>query len=70
MSAVHEIEIVIEPSGRVRVEVRGVGGPVCLELTRPLEQLLGGQVVERQHTAEYDQADEQRPQAERQTSER
>ena len=69
MSAVHEIEVVIERDGRVRLEVRGVAGPACLELTRPLEQLLGGQVVERRHTAEFDQASEQREQAQRQSSE-
>ncbi|MCR4413939.1 MAG: DUF2997 domain-containing protein [Thermoguttaceae bacterium] len=47
-----EIEVFIEKDGQVRVEVRGVKGPGCLELTKSLEAALGNQVEERQMTPE------------------
>jgi hypothetical protein len=47
-----EIEVVIGTDGKVRVQVRGVKGMSCLDLTRDLEQALGGQVVEREMTPE------------------
>jgi Protein of unknown function (DUF2997) len=49
---IHEVELIIEANGHTRVEVRGVKGPSCLELTRQLEAALGGQVLSRQLTAE------------------
>jgi hypothetical protein len=39
-----EIDIFIEKDGQVKLEVRGVKGPGCLDLTRDLEHALGGQV--------------------------
>ena len=56
-----EIEISIDAQGRVQVEIRGVKGARCLEITREMERLLGDRVVERTHTHEYDQ----QPDAER-----
>jgi len=58
-----EIEVVIDPDGTVKLEVRGVSGPACLDLTADLESALGGQVVAREMTAEAqatvdDQVDE------------
>jgi hypothetical protein len=47
-----EIEIVIEKNGQVRLEVRGVKGNACLDLTQDLEAALGGQVASRQMTSE------------------
>jgi hypothetical protein len=47
-----EIDVFIDPDGQVRLEVRGVKGPACLELTRELEAALGGRVAERMMTAE------------------
>lgn len=47
-----ELDIFIDPHGEVRIEVRGVKGPSCLELTRALENALGGQVQSREMTAE------------------
>jgi hypothetical protein len=47
-----EIEIFIEKDGRVRIEVRGVQGLACLEMTRALEAALGGQIETRQMTPE------------------
>jgi len=47
-----EIEVVIDKDGEVKLEVRGVKGMSCLDLTKDLEAALGGQVEERQMTAE------------------
>jgi hypothetical protein len=47
-----EIEVVIDKDGQVRIEVRGVKGGGCTDLTKGLEEALGGQVVERQMTGE------------------
>ena len=49
---VQEVEVFIDASGQVRLEVRGVKGPGCLELTAGLEAALGGQIQMRQMTAE------------------
>lgn len=51
-----EIDVIIEKDGQVRLEVRGVKGTSCLDLTRDLEQALGGEVEERQMTAESQEA--------------
>ncbi len=51
-----EINLIIDPDGRVHIEVRGAKGLECLELTRPLEEALGGQVEERTMTPDaYEQ---------------
>lgn len=47
-----EIKVTIDGEGNVKVTVFGVKGGKCLELTKELEQLLGGD-VERQFTSEY-----------------
>lgn len=47
-----EITVVIEKDGQVRVEVRGVKGASCLDVTKGLEEALGGQVEDRQMTPE------------------
>ncbi len=47
-----EIDIFIEEDGQVRIEVHGVKGMSCLELTRDLEATLGGQVETREMTSE------------------
>jgi len=49
---VQEINVYIDPDGQVRVEVRGVTGPSCLDLTAGLEAALGAQVTSRELTAE------------------
>ena len=63
MNVLHEIEISIDTDGRVKVEIRGMKGPACVEVTREMEQLLGGKVVERTHTHEYDQQPDEAEQA-------
>jgi hypothetical protein len=47
-----EIDVFIEKDGQVRIEVRGVKGGSCLDITAALEQALGGQITERELTAE------------------
>jgi hypothetical protein len=47
-----EVEVVIDKDGQVRIEVRGVKGLSCLDVTRALEAALGGQVQDRQLTPE------------------
>lgn len=47
-----EIDVFIEKDGQVRIEVRGVKGGSCLDITAALEQALGGQIAEREMTAE------------------
>ena len=49
---VEEVQVIIEKDGRVRIEVRGVKGKACLDLTQELEQALGGQVEAREMTPE------------------
>lgn len=47
-----EIEVIIDKDGRVKLMVRGVKGLACLELTRELEAMLGGQIEAREMTPE------------------
>lgn len=47
-----EVEITIDKNGQVQVQVRGVKGAQCLELTKDLEEALGGEIVLREMTAE------------------
>ena len=54
MNELQEVEISIDARGEVKVEVRGVHGPGCLDITRAMEELLGEVVVERTRTHEYD----------------
>lgn len=43
-----EIEVVIGKDGQVQIQVRGVNGPKCLDLTRALEDALGGEIISRE----------------------
>ncbi len=54
MRELHEIEVSIASNGDVRVEVRGMTGPGCLDVTREMEALLGAVVLEREHSHEFD----------------
>ena len=47
-----EMEINISPKGEVQIQVKGVHGSSCLDLTKDLEQGLGS-VEERKLTGEY-----------------
>ncbi len=50
-----EVRVTIDDDGNVKVSVFGAAGKGCLELTKELEELLGG-AVEREFTSEYYQA--------------
>ena len=49
-----EIDVFIDKDGKVRIEVRGVKGKACLDITQALEAALGGQVEQREMTPEAD----------------
>jgi hypothetical protein len=53
---IEEIEVIVEKDGTVRLEVRGVKGRSCLDMTRALEAALGGRVESRRMTPEADEA--------------
>jgi hypothetical protein len=42
-----EIEVTIGKDGQVQLQVRGVKGLKCLELTKELEEALGGEILAR-----------------------
>lgn len=50
-----EVEVFIEKDGQVRIEVRGVKGMSCLDLTKDLEEALGSQIEMREMTPEADE---------------
>jgi hypothetical protein len=54
-----EIDIYIEKDGQVRLEVRGVKGTSCLDLTKALELALGGEVSSRDMKPEAYEVNEQ-----------
>lgn len=47
-----EIEVYIDKNGKVRIEVRGVKGQSCLDITKALEEALGGEIESREMTPE------------------
>jgi hypothetical protein len=49
---IQEIDVYIDKDGQVRLEVRGVKGESCLDVTRDVEAALGGRVEAREMTAE------------------
>jgi hypothetical protein len=57
-----EIEVLIEKDGQVRIEVRGVKGMSCLDLTKDLEEALGGQIEMREMTPEADETTQEQVQ--------
>ncbi len=48
----HEFEIEIRPDGEIRIHVKGVKGPGCLEYAQMLEDILGTTST-RELTSEY-----------------
>ncbi|MBT3535859.1 MAG: DUF2997 domain-containing protein [Rhodospirillaceae bacterium] len=53
MAEIQEIDLTIGPDGEVKIEVRGVGGSKCEDLTKELEAILGGQVLVREFKPKY-----------------
>lgn len=54
-----EIEVIIGKDGQVQIQVRGVHGVKCLELTKELEAALGGEIIARIMTPEALEQDNQ-----------
>jgi len=52
---IQEIEVFIDDDGQVEVKVHGVKGTSCLDVTRPLEEALGGAVELREMTPEAEE---------------
>ena len=52
---IQEIEVFIDADGQVEVNVHGVKGTSCLDVTRPLEEALGGEVELREMTPEAEE---------------
>jgi hypothetical protein len=48
----HELEIEITPAGEIRVHVKGVKGPACMEYAELIEEILGTSGT-RERTSEY-----------------
>jgi len=58
---VQQVEVFIDKDGTVRIEVLGVKGTACLDLTRDLELALGGQIELREMRPEAYESNEQLP---------
>lgn len=54
-----EIDVFIEKNGQVRVEVHGVKGMACLDITKDLENALGGEIEEREMHHEAYETDQE-----------
>jgi hypothetical protein len=54
-----EIEVTIDKDGQVQIQVRGVKGSKCLEITKELEKALGGEILTRIMTPEALEQEEQ-----------
>lgn len=50
-----EIDVFVEKDGQIRIEVRGVKGVSCLDLTKDLEAVLGDRITNRELTPEADE---------------
>lgn len=46
------VEVVIMPDGQVQMHVKGVEGMACLEITKELEEALGGDIAHQELTPE------------------
>jgi len=58
MATKKDLVITIGPDGEVTIEVEGVAGPGCLDLTKFLEDELG-EVTDRQLSSAYYQEEEE-----------
>lgn len=57
-----EIDVFIEKDGQVKIEIRGVKGMSCLDLTKDLEAVLGNQISAREMTPEADEVGQEQVQ--------
>lgn len=59
MASSHEIEIVIAPDGSIKLDIKGMKGPVCAPIIGRLAQGVGEVVEERNKPEFYQQAQAQ-----------
>ncbi|QUS61726.1 DUF2997 domain-containing protein [Synechocystis sp. PCC 7339] len=59
-----EINVFIDKNGEVILDINGVKGMGCLDLTQELEAILGGEVIKRELTSEAHQVEQQESQQE------
>ena len=59
MSELQEIDVIIAADGTVKLEIRGVKGGKCVDYTKDMEALLGGEIIDREFTDEYYQQTQQ-----------
>jgi hypothetical protein len=45
---IQEVEVIIDKDGEVKIEVHGVKGTSCLDITADLEAALGGEIESRE----------------------
>jgi Protein of unknown function (DUF2997) len=50
---IQELDIFIDKEGKVNIEVRGVKGPSCLDITKAIEEALGGQIENREYKPDF-----------------
>lgn len=60
-----EIEVTIDKNGQVQIHIQGVQGMACLELSKDLEEALGGSVISRELTAEAAESPQKNPLAQK-----
>jgi hypothetical protein len=65
MSEIQEIDVIVRPDGTITIEVQGVKGEKCLAVTEKLEKLLGGSILDRTHTDEFYQTEQDQEQEDR-----
>ena len=53
-----ELEVTITPDGKVSMQVKCMSGSSCEDFTKFLEDALGGEIIDRQRTAEFYQQEE------------
>ena len=57
-----EVQVIIDKNGDVHIEVHGVKGMSCVDLTKDLEEALGGEVESRELTMDaYETVQEDLP---------
>ena len=59
MSEIQELDVLVLPDGKVKIEVRGVKGKKCIDITSNLEAVLGGKVIMRDFTDEFHQNEQE-----------
>ena len=64
MSEIQEIDIFINPDGTVKFEIRGVKGRKCLDITKGIEDALGGNIDGRIFTDEFHENEQEQRQGE------